>query len=227
MNLFLSNTATLDVKGRKVTLSQKTNYPWDGDIEISIDKTTLKEEMTLQIRIPGWVRGQVVPSDLYTYSDNKRPRYTVSVNGNRFLAIDLEQGYFSITRKWKKGDKVEVHFDMEPRTVRANNNVEEDRGRVAIERGPLVYCAEHPDNSFDIMGALINQKPQFSMGKTEIAGTQVVTLTTDAQTLSFDEQGRLQTKDQRLTLIPYYAWCHRGSGKMRVWLPQDVSAVKP
>ena len=227
VNLFLSNTATLDVKGRKVTLSQKTNYPWDGDIEISIDKTTLKEEMTLQIRIPGWVRGQVVPSDLYTYSDNKRPRYTVSVNGNRFLAIDLEQGYFSITRKWKKGDKVEVHFDMEPRTVRANNNVEEDRGRVAIERGPLVYCAEHPDNSFDIMGALINQKPQFSMGKTEIAGTQVVTLTTDAQTLSFDEQGRLQTKDQRLTLIPYYAWCHRGSGKMRVWLPQDVSAVKP
>jgi len=227
VNLFLSNTATLDVKGRKVTLSQKTNYPWDGDIEISIDKTTLKEEMTLQIRIPGWVRGQVVPSDLYTYSDNKRPRYTVSVNGNRFLTIDLEQGYFSITRKWKKGDKVEVHFDMEPRTVRANNNVEEDRGRVAIERGPLVYCAEHPDNSFDIMGALINQKPQFSMGKTEIAGTQVVTLTTDAQTLSFDEQGRLQTKDQRLTLIPYYAWCHRGSGKMRVWLPQDVSAVKP
>lgn len=111
--------------------------------------------------------------------------------------------------------------------MRANNNVEEDRGRVAIERGPLVYCAEHPDNSFDIMGALINQKPQFSMGKTEIASTQVVTLTTDAQTLSFDEQGRLQTKDQRLTLIPYYAWCHRGSGKMRVWLPQDVSAVKP
>ncbi len=227
VNLFLSNKATLNVGGKKVTLSQKTNYPWDGDIEISIDKTALKEEMTLQIRIPGWVRGKVVPSDLYTYSDNKRLGYTVSVNGNRVRAIDLERGYFSITRKWKKGDKVEVHFDMEPRTVRANNKVEADRGMVAIERGPLVYCAEHPDNSFDIMGALLNQAPVFSLGRGEVAGTQIVTLTTDAQTLSFDKQGKLQTTDQKLTLIPYYAWCHRGSGKMRVWLSQDLNATTP
>ena len=183
--------------------------------------------MTLQIRIPGWVRGKVVPSDLYTYSDNKRLGYTVSVNGNRVRAIDLERGYFSITRKWKKGDKVEVHFDMEPRTVRANNKVEADRGMVAIERGPLVYCAEHPDNSFDIMGALLNQAPVFSLGRGEVAGTQIVTLTTDAQTLSFDKQGKLQTTDQKLTLIPYYAWCHRGSGKMRVWLSQDLNATTP
>ncbi len=227
VNLFLSNKATLNVGGKKVTLSQKTNYPWDGDIEISIDKTALKEEMTLQIRIPGWVRGKVVPSDLYTYSDNKRLGYTVSVNGNRVRAIDLERGYFSITRKWKKGDKVEVHFDMEPRTVRANNKVEADRGMVAIERGPLVYCAEHPDNSFDIMGALLNQAPAFNIGRGEVSGTQIVTLTTDAQTLSFDKQGKLQTSDQKLTLIPYYAWCHRGSGKMRVWLPQDLNATTP
>ena len=227
VNLFLSNTATLDVKGKKVTLSQKTNYPWNGDIEISIDKTALKEEMTLQIRIPGWVRGKVVPSDLYTYSDNKRLGYTVFVNGNRVRAIDLERGYFSITRKWKKGDRVQLHFDMEPRTVRANNKVAADRGMVAIERGPLVYCAEHPDNSFDIMGALLNQAPAFNLGLGEVAGTQIVTLTTDAQTLSFDKQGKLQTSDQKLTLIPYYAWCHRGSGKMRVWLPQDLNATTP
>ena len=227
VNLFMSNTVTQKVAGKSVTLSQKTNYPWDGDIEITIGKTALKEEMTLQIRIPGWVRGKVVPSDLYTYSDNKRLGYTVSVNGNVVQAIDLERGYFSVTRKWKKGDKIQIHFDMQPRIVRANNKVEADRGMVAIERGPLVYCAEHPDNSFDIMGVLMNQEPQFTLGKSEIAGTPVVTLTTDAQTLSFDKQGRLHTDDQRLTLIPYYAWCHRGSGKMRVWMPQDLNATTP
>ena len=227
VNLFMSDTVTQKVAGKSVTLSQKTNYPWDGDIEITIGKTALKEEMTLQIRIPGWVRGKVVPSDLYTYSDNKRLGYTVSVNGNVVQAIDLERGYFSVTRKWKKGDKIQIHFDMQPRIVRANNKVEADRGMVAIERGPLVYCAEHPDNSFDIMGVLMNQEPQFTLGKSEIAGTPVVTLTTDAQTLSFDKQGRLHTADQRLTLIPYYAWCHRGSGKMRVWMPQDLNATTP
>ena len=227
VNLFLSNKATLNVGGKKVTLSQKTNYPWDGDIEICIDKTAFKKEMTLQIRIPGWVRNKVLPSDLYTYTDNKRLGYTVSVNGNLVHAIDLERGYFSITRKWKKGDKVQIHFDMEPRTVRANNKVAADRGMVSIERGPLVYCAEHPDNQFDVFSALVNQNPQFRLGKGEIAGTLVQTLITDAQTLDFNKQGKLAVHDQTLTLIPYYAWCHRGSGKMRVWLPQDLNATTP
>ena len=226
VNLFMSNTMTQKVAGKTVTLSQKTNYPWDGDVEISIDKTALKEEMTLQIRIPGWVRGQAVPSDLYTYSDNQRLGYTIMVNG-RAVGGSAADGYYTITRKWKKGDKVTVHFDMQPRIVRANHNVEADRGMVAVERGPLVYCAEHPDNQFDVFSVLVNQNPQFRLGNAEVAGTPVTTIITDAQTLDFNKQGRLVTSDQTLTLIPYYAWCHRGSGKMRVWLAQDLSATTP
>lgn len=224
VNLFLSNKSELTVGKKKVTLSQQTNYPWDGDITINVDKNTAGQ-FTLKIRIPGWVRGKVVPSDLYTYTDGKRLGYTVSVNGQEYYPENRD--YITINRKWKKGDKVQIHFDMEPRIVRANNKVEADRGMVAIERGPLVYCAEHPDNQFDIFSALINQEPQFQLGKAEIAGTPVVTLTTDAQTLDFNKQGKLTTKDQKLTLIPYYAWCHRGSGKMRVWLPQDLKATTP
>jgi hypothetical protein len=116
---------------------------------------------------------------------------------------------------------------MELRTVRANAKVEADRGMVSIERGPIVYCAEHPDNGFDIFSALVNQEPTFGLGKKEIAGTTVTTLTTEAQTLDFNKEGKLTVEDQTLTLIPYYAWCHRGSGKMRVWLPQDLSATTP
>ena len=226
VNLFLSNKSSLRVAGKKVSLSQTTEYPWNGDIIVSIDQNTAGQ-FAMKIRIPGWVRGQVVPSNLYQYSDNKRLGYAVKVNG-REVAGDLTQdGYYTIERKWKKGDKIQIHFDMEPRTVRANQKVAADRGMVSVERGPLVYCAEHPDNCFDIMCALINQNPQFRLGKGEIAGTPILTLTTDAQTLNFNKQGRLETTEQTLTLIPYYAWCHRGSGKMRVWLPQDLNATTP
>lgn len=225
VNLFLSNKSNLTVGGKKVALSQTTEYPWNGDITVNVDQNAAGQ-FAMKIRIPGWVRNQVVPSNLYQYTDGKRLGYTVTVNGSVVGAISAD-GYYTIDRKWKKGDKIQIHFDMEARTVRANNKVEADRGMVSIERGPIVYCAEHPDNSFDIMGALINQAPQFTLGKSEIAGTPVQTLTTSAQTLNFNKQGKLETQDQTLTLIPYYAWCHRGSGKMRVWLPQDLNATNP
>ncbi len=226
VNLFLSNTANMKVGGKKVTITQQTNYPWNGDITISIDKNQAGE-FALKLRIPGWVRGQVVPSNLYQYTDNKRLNATCSVNGDAIDVTTTADGYLTISRRWKKGDRVELHFDMEPRTVRALNAVEADRGMTSIERGPLVYCAEHPDNSFDIMSALMNQEPTFTLGQTQVAGTTVTTLITDVQTLDFNKQGRLVAQDQRMTLIPYYAWCHRGSGKMRVWQAQDLSATTP
>ncbi len=226
VNLFLSNSSDLKVGGKEVCLSQKTEYPWDGDIVVTVDKNAAGQ-FAMKIRIPGWVRGSVVPSDLYEFTDGRRLGYSVIVNGNKVDATPTADGYCTIDRKWKKGDRVQVHFDMEPRTVRANFRVQDDRGMVSIERGPIVYCAEHPDNSFDIAGSLVNQEPRFQLGDAQIANTPVKTLTTDAQLLNFDKSGRLVTEDVHLTLIPYYAWCHRGSGKMQVWLAQDLSATTP
>ena len=226
LNLFLSNSATLDVAGKKVALTQTTNYPWEGETKVVIDKNTVGD-FNLKVRIPGWLRNKVVPSDLYQYTDGKRLGYSFIINGITVPLLISPDGYINIERRWKKGDELIICFDMEPRTVRANNKVAADRGMISVERGPLVYCAEHPDNNFDIMGALINQNPQFRLGKSEIAGTPIQTLITDAQTLNFNKQGKLQASDQTLTLIPYYAWCHRGSGKMRVWLPQDLNATTP
>ena len=231
VNLFLSNKSDLTVAGKKVALSQQTNYPWDGDIAITVDKNSAGE-FAMKIRIPGWVKNQVVPSNLYQYTDNKRLSASCSVNGDIVAVDPTADGYLTITRKWKKGDQVQIHFDMEPRTVRANNKVEADRGMISVERGPLVYCAEHPDNQFDVFSALVNQEPVFKVKSEQLKVNSgesypVVTLTTDAQTLLFNKQGKLQATDQMLTLIPYYAWCHRGSGKMRVWLPQDLKATNP
>ena len=236
VNLFVPGSANLKINGKAVALTQQTNYPWDGDIAITVDKNAAGQ-FDMKIRIPGWVRGKAVPTDLYSYNDNKRLGYTVKVNG---MAADdaqlTEDGYLTIGRKWKKGDQVTLHFDMEPRTVRANEQVEADLGMVAIERGPLVYCAEAIDNGFDIMGVLLNQEPRFDVKAGEdfhIKAAdgphtyQLTTLTTDAQTLSFDKQGRLTAKDVRLKLIPYYAWCHRGNGNMKVWFAQDLKATRP
>ena len=225
MNLFMSNTADLKVDGKDVALTQSTHYPWDGDIAVTVDKNKAGK-FALKIRIPGWVRGQVVPSDLYTYSDGKRLAYSVSVNGEPMTA-DLDNGYFTIDRQWKKGDKVDIHFDMEPRTVKAHNKVEADRGRVAFERGPIVYCAEWPDNDFDVLGVLVNQSPKVETVKKPELLFGIDELVTDAQVLKFGDDGRLNASDVKLTLIPYYAWCHRGSGAMSVWLPQELSATRP
>ena len=223
VNLFAGNEVTTKVGGKAVTLEQVTNYPWDGDITINMKK--VPGEFALNIRIPGWVRGQVVPSNLYNYSDGKNLKYTIAVNGEQLSKAELKNGYFVIDRKWKKGDKVEIHFDMEPRIVRANGKVAADKGRVSVERGPLVYCAEWPDNSCDVLSVLMNQNPSFQLGHKTIMDTDVQTLTTDAQTLAFGENGKLTAKDESLVLIPYYAWAHRGNGNMSVWIPQDLSAT--
>lgn len=111
--------------------------------------------------------------------------------------------------------------------VKASDKVAADRGRVAVERGPLVYCAEWADNGFDIMSALMNRHPQFKTSENPEKLYGLVELKTDVQTLGYDENGRLTTTDTELTLIPYYAWAHRGTGKMRVWLPQELNATTP
>ena len=225
VNLFMSNEADLEVGKKSVVLEQQTRYPWDGDVAVSVKKNKAGE-FAMKIRIPGWVRGQVVPSDLYRYSDGKRLGYSVKVNGQP-VESELQDGYFTIERQWKKGDKVEVHFDMEPRVVKAHAKVEADRGRVAVERGPLVYCAEWPDNDFDIMSVLVNRRPQFETVEKPDMLCGLTEIKTGAQVLGYDAEGRLTASDVELTLIPYYAWAHRGAGNMMVWLPQEVSATSP
>lgn len=225
VNLFMGNEAELKVGGKKVILHQETRYPWDGHVTLTVDKNAAGM-FAMKIRIPGWVRNQVVPSDLYTYSDGKRPGYSVKVNGEAVTSA-LEQGYFTIERKWKKGDRVELQLDMEVRTVKANGKVEADRGRMAVERGPIVYCAEWPDNSFNVLSLLMNQHPQFEVVERPDLLYGLNQIKTPVQTLEYDEQGRLVVKDQELTLIPYYAWAHRGPGNMAVWLPSEVRATRP
>lgn len=215
----------IKVEGKTVGLKQTTNYPWTGDIQIEVTPKK-KQDFNLKIRVPGWVQGQVVPSDLYSYTDKKKLSYTLKVNGQT-VESQLINGYFTIARTWVKGDKVEIHFDMEPRTVKAHPLVEADRGKVAIERGPVVYCAEWPDNDFSVRSAILPQKPVFTVENKPELLYGLTMIHTDAQILSYNNAGKIEVKDVKLNMIPYYAWAHRGSGEMTVWLSNDLSSSRP
>lgn len=225
VNLFMANNSNLQVNGKKLNLVQETNYPWSGNVKIQVNPSS-RQQFNIKIRIPGWVTNQVAPSDLYQYTDRKNLSYTVRVNGNT-VESEIENGYFIVSKRWKKGDVVDVHFDMEPRTVKAHSEVEADRGRIAIERGPLVYCAEWPDNDFSVLSIIMNQKPKFELIERPDLLEGLTQLKTDAQILSYNPEGKIEVEDVKLTMIPYYAWAHRGSGEMSVWLPNELSATRP
>lgn len=229
VNLFTGNTATMQVEGKEVEIAQQTAYPWDGDITITIQKNKAKA-FNLAIRIPGWATTTPVPSDLYRYADDVLGGYSVKVNGVEVKG-ELEKGYLLLNRAWKKGDVVTVHFDMPVRTVKANHHVTDDRGRVAIERGPLVYCAEGVDNpDFSIFNFLMPRQPKFQVSDQEIHGTRQVSfgvksIAVDGQVVEQDAHGSAVVKSATLTMIPYYAWNHRGPGLMEVWMPQTIQAL--
>ena len=228
VNLFAGNTATMQVEGKEVVLEQQTNYPWDGDITLKIQKNQAKT-FSLALRIPGWL-SEPVPSDLYRFADDVLPGYQVKVNGQA-VKSELQHGYLVIDRQWKKGDVVTIHFDMAIRTVKANHRVVADQGRIAVERGPLVYCAEGADNQdFSIFNFLMPRQPQFTIADQQINGKRDVNFSVKAisvkgKAVEQDAQGNPTVKDATLTMIPYYAWNHRGPGLMEVWMAQTIAAA--
>ena len=234
VNLFAGSTSTIKVGGKDVELEQTTEYPWNGDIKIVVKKNAAKGA-NLLVRIPGWARGSVVPSDLYSYSDGKATGYTVTLNGKTLTAdLDANGGYLPV-KGIRKGDVVRIHFDMPVRTVVANRNVADDKGKVAVERGPLVYCAEAVDNGGEpVLRTVMNKKPAFTLvdgytiNNTEAKDApsfRVTAIRTQVQTLEETSDGGVGVKDMSLTLIPYYAWNHRGAGEMNVWFIQNLSLL--
>ncbi len=231
VNLFAANVSTIKVNGKDVILEETTEYPWNGDIKITVNKSNAKNA-NLLIRIPGWARNQVVPSDLYQFADKETPSYSVTVNGKAVEAdLSANKGYLPV-KNIRKGDVVRIHFDMPVRTVIANQKVADDKSKVAVERGPLVYCAEAADNNGEpVLRAVMGKKPTFnvvdnySIQNTETKNAPAFTvkaIKTEGQILNDSADG-ISLKNCTLTLIPYYAWNHRGANQMNVWFYQNLS----
>ena len=233
VNLFAANRSTVSIGDKEVVIEETTDYPWNGDIRLKVVKSTAKDA-NLMVRIPGWVRNRPLPSDLYSYSDSQRPAYTVTLNGKPVEAdVEANRGYVPV-KGVRSGDVISVHFDMPVRTVRANDHVAADRGRVAVERGPLVYCAEAADNNgASVLHAVMAKRPSFTVmdnyliHNTEAKGAPafaVKAITTDGQVLADTADG-VAVKNHKLTLIPYYAWNHRGTGEMNVWFVRSLAML--
>jgi uncharacterized protein len=209
INLYMSNSASITLQNNKVEIVQETDYPWEGNVHITVNPEE-KATFTLKLRIPGWSRNQVLPGDLYAYLDTPVKNYIIRINNKEYEG-ELKNGYFDITRKWSAGDQVELILPLEIRRVIANENVADDKGKVAIECGPLVYCAEEIDNDNKVLQLSVPDKVEFHFGRNEGFPDGVHPIIGDI---------RMKREDYKLTLIPYYAWSNRGVGKMQVWFPR-------
>lgn len=195
VNLYVGGTANVTLGDRQVTLTQETNYPWDGKVTLAVSPAT-PGEFSVNLRIPEWCDAA-----------------TVAVNGQPVEKLDIERGYARIDRQWKPGDAVELNLPMEVRRIEAHPRVAADAGRVTVQRGPVVYCFEAVDNQVPIDQILLAEDPKFRAEiRPELLGGVIVVK-------AVNQDGR------DLTAIPYYAWDHRQAGPMAVWVRQDGKAA--
>lgn len=218
INQFIGNEADFNLTDRRINLKMDTNYPWDGKVTIHVDPEE-KTSFTLFLRIPAWVRGEFLSGiDLYTFPESFTDNFsnsTMKVNGKPIANPTIINGYAAIDREWKKGDHIEFELPMIPHGVLGHSNIEAAGGKVAVMRGPVIYCLEEVDN------------PEYFK-------------TTDEPKIKFDElvgqydenllggvvgiKGKAvlpDGSDLEVNYIPYYSWANRGDGKMKVWAPHE------
>ena len=212
------HASELDWQGLKVT--QKTNYPWSGDVEFTVTPESTRE-FTMFLRIPEWSRNS-----------------SVSLNGSQISAKPGQ--YLALRRAWKPGDRFTLHLDMTPHLIAANPRISEDTGKAAVQRGPLVYCLEQPDQSARIPElSLTNPQAAFEdqFRPDLFAGVVVLKHPGAAYDQPLDQEPLYETLEQAahrkvspvsLTFIPYYAWANREPSAMEVWIPfRSVTEPRP
>jgi DUF1680 family protein len=225
VNLFVGSRAKVGTPTGTVELVQETDYPWDGKIKLTV-LTDTPQRLVLCLRVPGWSAGRPVPSDLYRHLEPTTERPTFALNGEAVEPAQ-HQGYAEFDRNWRNGDVLEMTLPMPVRRVVADDRVEADRGRVALERGPLVYCVESVDHRGSVRDLVLHDDVALtSQWRPELLGGMVV-LRGAATRLQRADDGSLTEVPAELTSVPYYAWNHRGEGAMAVWLPREASLAMP
>ena len=226
VNLFMSNEATFTLDGKQVSLTQQTAYPWEGDVKITVNPAAAGR-FEVAVRIPGWAVNAPVPSDLYRYAVQDKAATTLLVNGAK-AGYTMQDGYAVIDREWKPGDVISVSFPMTIHRVVANDKVADDRGKVSLERGPVVYCLEWPDNEgVNIRNMLLPQNAALKAVYDGDLLNGVVTIEGSGKNVTQTASGKLKETPVAVKAIPYYAWANRGRGEMAVWMAYDRTAVKP
>jgi DUF1680 family protein len=226
VNLFIGNEASINIKGHDIRLLQSTNYPWDGEIRLEII-TDKPLAFNMLVRIPGWARNEAFPTDLYFFDDIDTGQTVIFLNGEK-INIVQKNGYASIDRKWKTGDKLTISFPMVPRKVRANKLVKADFGQVAFQRGPIIYCAESIDQQFpDVINLTVDVNAEVLYNYQPGLLNGIGTLEGNIKTASGQTTGVVDPDINNFLAIPYYAWANRGQGEMTVWFPVSYPTELP
>lgn len=210
VNLFIGNRTEFEIAGTRVPVEMKTNYPWDGEvlIELNPENPTLFE---VNLRIPGWITVEPVPGELYSFLEEKKPAYSVAINGENTKGT-VKSGYLVLNRNWKKGDKITLNFPMEVREIQSRPEVLANKGRIVIQRGPLVYCVEGADNGGKALDVSIAGNPEFKVKDYQVLDEKVKAITFKAKSIEALEE-------KTMIAIPYYTWANRGPNEMQVWIP--------
>jgi len=224
VNLFISGTGSLKINNKDLKITQQNNYPWEGALAFTIDPASAMD-LNLRIRIPGWVENQAIPSDLYTYEQPSAQKIQIKVNGT-LVDYKVIKGYAVISKKWKKNDKVELTLPMDVQRVVANSAVPDDNGKIALQRGPLMYCAEWKDNDGKASNIIVPKGTVFSAEYKPDLLNGVMVLKADVKVVNIDEAAQnISTQNKTMTAIPYYSWANRGKGEMTVWFPEQVKDI--
>jgi hypothetical protein len=226
VNLFIQSKANISIGGEKLVIEQTTNYPWEGKVTLTINPEK-SNSFELALRIPGWLSDKPLPGNLYAFTGTAGSKFELKLNGKP-AAYRLENGYAVIKNQWKKGDVVSLSLPMEIRRVVANEKVLADNDKVALMRGPMVYCAEWPDYTEKHVLNLIleNNVVLKSKFNPELLGG-VVVLNGKAKNTVRVNESETREADVKFTAIPYFSWANRGSGEMAVWFATKTSASKP
>jgi DUF1680 family protein len=226
VNLFIQNTAGFIVGDNKVTISQMTDYPWNGNVTINIEPARTGR-FQVYIRIPGWAREMPIPGDLYKFEEPFRGMVVLKVNGKE-EKMTMDKGYAVLEQDWKKGDRIDLEFPMPVRRIIANEKVIDDHGRVALQRGPLVYCAEGIDQPGNrVMDISLEKNATYAVvSKPDLLGGMNV-IEGKAVSTKVRKDGNMEELSCEFKAVPYYSWENRGPGEMEVWFAKGPDLTIP
>jgi DUF1680 family protein len=227
INLFVGSSAQIQVAGQKVAIKQVTDYPWNGDVKITVEPAKA-EEFDLHIRIPGWCQGPPAPDELYQAT--KRPLNGAAhfkVNGKVIENADIVRGYATVHRRWSSGDVVQLTLDMPVERLKASTHVDADKGRAVLMRGPLVYCFEGTDNGGAVKNLVIPEGTEFTPEYRSNLLGGVTVLHATATAVFQTPANAVVSMPFKVTAIPYYANANRGTCQMQVWMPEAQEGCSP
>lgn len=227
VNLFVGSNATIPLKSGKVNVKMETNYPWEGKVKIVIAPELKKSKFRLSIRMPSWYSNGKVPGDLYKTIDHIASLSPgVAVNGLPVVVLAMN-GYVSVEREWKPGDVVEFELQMKPSMMFAKDSLKQDKNRMAVQRGPFIYCVEGADNNGKAWNVIVPENTKFETIDYKVLDEPVKALTAEVPVVTVGEDGlSLITEKKKIIAIPYYTWANRGKNEMQVWLPTKITDVK-